>query len=187
MLTDNDIFELDDRRKPPDWGEIEELLSFAEELKTKCDEFSDRMFLLDMFQAFSSFIAIAITVVAIAFFHFAGFSFFDILVGQYVSWIGIFLLFFPVVLIVFTVASEMYARKIRRRIRSDLRALDSIVYLLRENHDLITATFSELQKIHLRIKLSRFDIETSIPIPLFMKIIRLFYFSPGYRNGYRKL
>jgi hypothetical protein len=184
MLTDNDIFEFNDRRKPPNWVEIEELLNFAEELKTKCDEFSDRMFLLDILQVFASFIAVGTTVIATAFFHVTGIGFFDIIGNRSsqfnIFWIGISLLFFFIVFIVFAVFSEMYIRKIRRRIRSDLRALDSIIDLLRENYDLITATFSELQKIHLKIKLSRFDIETLIPTPLFLKIIRLF--SRRYRS-----
>jgi hypothetical protein len=74
----------------------------------------------------------------------------------------------------FSVFSEMYLRKIRRRIKSDLRALGSIVDLLRENFLPLTSHLSELQKIQLKIHISRFDVEmeSSIPTRLYLKMMR---------------
>jgi hypothetical protein len=176
MITNDEKAEFDDphfnvqNNKSPSWKEIESLLKFAEELKTKSDTSYDSIFLLSWFQL----------VVTIAFLFIFVFLLYQIktfphMNGVYLSpdfiWGAIGLFF----LLICLISSEMYLRKIRRRIKSDLRALGSIVYLLRENSRLTTSNLSNLQKIQLNIFMSRFDIEIDppIPIPWFVNLMKL--------------
>jgi hypothetical protein len=185
MLTDDEKFEFDDRyldvknHESPSWKEIEKLLKFAEELDVKCDSSYDRIFLLDALQLFSIINIIASLPVVLTilqyveredFFIFANYSS-PRFIALFVV-VGFFLLSG-----IFSVLSEMYLRKIRRRIKSDLRALDSIVDVIRENFLSITRHLSELQKIQLKIHMSRFNVsmESSIPTRLYLRILSFLF------------
>lgn len=177
MITNDEKSELDDPRfnvqnnKFPSWKEIESLLKFAEELKTKNDNSYDSIFLLSWFQ-----IVIMITFLFVFTFLIYQIKTFPPSNGAYLfpdfMWSAIGLSFS----LVSIVSSEMYLRKIRRRIKSDSRALGSIMALLRENNRLTTSNLSDLQKIQLKIFMSRFDIEigSSIPMPWAVSLIKLF-------------
>jgi hypothetical protein len=177
FITDDEKSEFDEpffdvqKNKLPRWKEIESLLKFAGELETKCDASYDSIFLLSWFQIvdiLASFFVFIFLVYQI--------KTFPLINGAYLSpdfrW-GVIGLFF---LLICLISSEMYLRKIRRKIKSDLRALGSIVYLIRENSRLITSDLSDFQKIQLKIRMSRFDIEigSSIPMPWLINLTRLF-------------
>jgi hypothetical protein len=159
MLTDDekpklDYRHIDDKKNQvPNWLVVEDLLGFADKLKAKCDDVSDRIFLLNSLQIFSFLI------------FFVGFVAFTSVASaknistEYFLTISVGLL---LTLFAFCIFVEISLIKLRRRVRSDLRALDSVINLLRDNYTPITEDFSELQKIQLKIRLSRFDIKTSI-------------------------
>lgn len=185
MLTDDEKSEFYERyldvknHESPSWKEIEKLLKFAEELDVKCDSSYDRIFLLDALQLFSIINIIASFPVIITilqyveredFFIFANYSS-PRFIALFVV-IGFFLLSG-----IFSVLSEMYLRKTRRRIKSDLRALDSIVDVIRENFLPITRHLSELQKIQLKIHMSRFNVsmESSIPTRLYLRMLSFLF------------
>lgn len=144
MITEDEESKFDDRyidylqSDSPKWQEIEDLLDFAEKLKTKCDDLSDRMYILNTLIMCSS-----VTLVALA------------TVSSMIPWLFIYYYFaFFLLLVIY----YMFKNKIETRRRSESRALNSAIGFLRENQLLLTRDFSELQKIHLKIKLSRFDI-----------------------------
>jgi hypothetical protein len=175
MLTDDEKSKLgnlpiDDRKiQAPNWHEIEDLLDFADKLKTKCDDVSDRIFLLDTIQIFLLLVFIGAIVFIGNFFAKYNISLLNIADIIISHPFGLFLLG----LFSISVFSETSLRKLRRRIKSDRRALDSIVDLLRENHNLMTENFSELQKIQLKIKLSRFEIISPIKKPIYLRLLEL--------------
>jgi hypothetical protein len=152
MITNDEKSESDaphvkvQSNKSPNWEEIESLLKFAEELKTKNDTSYDSIFLFNWLQIF--IILVSIFVFTFLLCHIKAYSSPDFIRSA----IALFFLFIGFV------ASEKYLRKIRRRIKSDSRALGLIVDLLRENSRLITSNLSDLQKIQLKICMSRFDI-----------------------------
>jgi ABC-type multidrug transport system fused ATPase/permease subunit len=162
---DNPSFDIQ-RNKSPNWEEIESLLRFAEELKTKNDASYDSIFLFSWFQAivvFVSFFVFIFLLWQINYLALGVYSLPDFILSSIILLLLLICLF----------ASEKYLRKIRRRIKSDSRALASIVDLLRENSLLITSGLSDLQKIQLKICTSRFDIGSSIPMPWIISLIRL--------------
>jgi hypothetical protein len=184
MLTDDEKSKFDDRyfdaknNKAPTWKEIETLLNFAEQLKTKCDYSYDRIFLLDSLQFFSVFTIFPAFFLIIELWQKNNRGF--IIAAYYSSTEFTVLLVaigFLLLSCLFLVFSKMYLQKIRRRIKSDLRALSSIVDLLRENFNPLTADLSDLQKIQLKIHMSRFDIDmkSSIPTPLIMNLIKILF------------
>jgi flagellar biosynthesis protein FliQ len=160
MLTDDekpklDYWHIDDKKnQAPNWLVVEDLLGFADKLKTKCDDVSDRIFLLNSLQIFSCLIlSLAITF----FTAFLSVNYFEISA----AFIWIILAVLVLTFFGFWIFIDMSLIKLRRRVRSDQRALDSVVSLLRDNYNQITEDFSELQKIQLKIRLSRFNIQTS--------------------------
>jgi hypothetical protein len=167
MLTDDEKSQLEhydiDTGKSlvPNWEEIEDLLSFADKLKAKCDDLSDRIFLLNSLRVFLIGGIIGSIICSAFIFLRKGIIFLDIIHSMPILSI-FFLCGFILFLLVSLTLVETLMRKFHRRIISDLRALNSIVDLFRENYHLMTRDFSELQKIQLKIQLSRFDIETSI-------------------------
>ncbi len=177
MLTDDEKSKLyeryigENKLQEPNWLDIKDLLNFAEELRTKCDNVSNRMVMLKTLQIFSSFVIAIISVIIIAFVgnirissihEIPASSQFNI-----ISWIPLFLPLLFIMHILFLVAIESCSRRTRNKVKSDLRALNLIVNLLRDNHNVLAKNLSELQKTHLKVKLSRFDVETSIPKSLF--------------------
>jgi ABC-type multidrug transport system fused ATPase/permease subunit len=173
MLTDDAKPKLDDRHSDdeklqvPGWSEIESLLSHADKLKTKCDSVSDRLFLLFLFQVFCCLVLFS-ALICLAFISWKhGIHAKDIFDGNFSGQFNAFLIIVAVLSFLPIGFVELFLRKLRRRMRSDRRALDSIVGLLRENYYLMTKNFSKLQKIQFEIRLCRFDIETLIPKSLF--------------------
>jgi hypothetical protein len=198
MLTDDGTYKLDNRHiddeKPqapldnrhiddtklqaPDWSEIEALLSHADKLKIKCDSISDLLFLLFSLQVFC-FLGLVSALICLAFIDWKhGIHIKDILDHNFSGQFNAFLIIVAVLFFSSIVPIELFLRKLRRRMRSDRRALDSIVGLLRENYYLMTKNFSELQKIQFEIRLCRFDIETSTrKIPTSQRSIDLIHIS----------
>jgi ABC-type multidrug transport system fused ATPase/permease subunit len=184
MLTDDAKSKLDDRHiddkklQAPDWSEIEALLSHADKLKIKCDSISDQLFLLFSLQVFCSLglVSAFICLTFISWKH--GIHVKDILNGNFSGQFNAFLIIVAVVFFLSIAPIELFLRKLRRRVRSDRRALDSIVGLLRENYYLMTKNFSELQKIQFEIRLCISDIETSTrKIPTSQRSIDLIHIS----------
>lgn len=158
MITEDEEFKFDDQyidyeqSTPPKWQDIEDLLKFAEELKKKCDNISTGIYVLNTIFVFSSI-----------FFLITGINFFlnhtrnnnTFLISDITL---IPTAYFLILFFILMMAYSTLSNKMERRRRSELRALNSVVGFLRENHILLTRNFPELQKIHLKIKLSRFDI-----------------------------
>lgn len=155
MLTDDEKSNLDDLHikdvefvdaKSPlnDWQDISELLDFSDKLKSRCDIYADRIILLNTVKIF----AIVPITIKIIFGIALGFDIYNILLIN----TGLALFFY----------SEFLIRELQKRISTDIRALDTIVNLLRENLTLVTQSCSNLQKIQLKIKLSRFDVKSQI-------------------------
>jgi ABC-type bacteriocin/lantibiotic exporter with double-glycine peptidase domain len=167
MVTDDEKSELEhynidtEKNLVPNWDEIEDLLNFADKLKTKCDDLSDRIFLLNSLRVFLMGTIIGSIICSAFIFSQKGIIFLDPIHNVSIPLI-FFLCGFILILLFSLTFVEALTRKFQRRNISDLRALNSIVDLIRENHHLITRNFSELQKIQLKVQLSRFDIETSI-------------------------
>jgi hypothetical protein len=160
MLTDDekpklDYRHIDDKKnQAPNWLVVEDLLGFADKLKAKCDDVSDRIFLLSSLQMFSLLIfSLAITLFSV----FASVASVKIPAGYFWFVLAGLVLIFSA----FYIFAEISLAKLCKRVKSDLRVLDSVVNLLRDNYNQITEDFSELQKIQLKIRLSRFNIKTS--------------------------
>jgi hypothetical protein len=135
-----------------DWQEINDLLKYAEKLKNRCDELSDRIFLLNTVQLFLIFL--------ISFFSA---TIFGIIPGFYLnertSSVIIPLTYVAGMLSFLFI--EASSRILKIRISTDKRGLDSTIDFLRENSSLLSKDWSSLEKIQLKIKLSLFDINTS--------------------------
>jgi hypothetical protein len=150
MITEDEEFKFNDKcidyeqSIPPKWQEIEDLLNFAEELKKKCDIMSIGIYFLNTIFAFLS-MSFLIVGGDFCLKHFNDITFVPA---------AYFLLLFYISLMAYVTFRD----KMERGKRSELRALNSVIGFLRENHALLTRDFSDLQKIHLKIKLSRFDI-----------------------------
>jgi ABC-type multidrug transport system fused ATPase/permease subunit len=182
MLTDDAKSKLDDQHsddeklQAPGWLEIEALLSHADKLKTKCDSVSDHLFLLFLSQVVCCLVLFS-ALICLAFISWKhGIHATDIRNGNFSGQLNAFLIIVAVLSFLPIGFVELFLRKLRRRMRSDQRALDSIVGLLRENYYLMTKNLSELQKIQFEIRLCIFDIETSIPKSLLMRL-RWFIFE----------
>jgi hypothetical protein len=156
MITEDEGFKFNDKyidyeqSIPPKWQEIEDLLNFAEELKKKYDNISNRIYFLDI--AFV-ILSIAFVIAGIVCLNSAR-SYNTFSTNDYTLISFTYLIIFLVLLQSYV----MFRNKMQRRRKSDSRALDSVIRFLRENNSFLTKNFSELQKIHLKIKLSRFDI-----------------------------
>jgi Domain of unknown function (DUF4407) len=159
MLDNNEDFKINyqssnhEKSSSDDWQEINDLLDYAEKLKSRCDGLSDRIFLLNTVQLFLAFSIIAFSV-----------TIFGLVPGLYLavnlSHIAILLIYFGSTLSFLFI--EALSRILRIRISTDKRGLDSTVDFLRENSYLFSKDWSRLEKIQLKIKLSLFDINTSI-------------------------
>jgi Domain of unknown function (DUF4407) len=136
-----------------DWQEINDLLKYAEKLKNRCDELSDRIFLLNTVQLFLIFL--------ISFFSA---TIFGIIPGFYLnaSTGNIIIPLTYVAGMLSFLFIEASSRILKIRISTDKRGLDSTIDFLRENSSLLSKDWSSLEKIQLKIKLSLFDISTSI-------------------------
>jgi hypothetical protein len=180
MITNDEKSEFDapsfkaQSNKSPNWEEIESLLKFAEELKTKNDTSYDSIFLFNWLQVF--IILVSFFVLIFLWCHIKVFPRINSAYSSPDFIRGAIALFF---LFIGFVASEKYLRKIRRRIKSDSRVLGLIVDLLRENSRLITSNLSDLQKIQLKICMSRFDIGIGSSIPIHWSVNLLKLFLPG--------
>jgi Domain of unknown function (DUF4407) len=134
-----------------DWQEINDLLDYAEKLKSRCDGLSDRIFFLNTVQLFLAFSIIAFSI-----------AIFARVPGLYLdvnlSLIAILLIYFGAVLSFLFI--EALSRILKIRISTDKRGLDSTIDFLRENSYLFSKDWSHLEKIQLKIKLSLFDIVT---------------------------
>ena len=189
MLTDDERSSVDNKHideqgfVPPNWQEVEDLLDFAERLKLKCDDLSDKIFVWDVYQMFSVVFIILIISARNFIYH----SYISFTREGFESNFLIIIVSFLLVDVVLLIFSEAILRQLRRKILTDLSALNSIIDLLRENYSLLTQNFSELQKIQLKIKLSRFDIEIAKPTSLYDKLINLVYILlPFLRIYHRK-
>jgi hypothetical protein len=152
MLTDDEKSQLEHydidtgENLVPNWDEIEDLLNFADKLKTKCDDLSDKIFLLNSLRVFLTGGIIGSIICSAFLFLRKGVVFLDII--HNVSIVSIFFSCGFILILLFSLTLvETLTRKFHRRIISDLRALNSIVDLIRENYQLMTRDFSELQKI----------------------------------------
>jgi hypothetical protein len=178
MLTEHEKSKLDrhidgKENQAPNWLIVEDLLDFADRLKTKCDDVSDRIFLRDSFQLLMmlAFILAVIFIAIIGWKHDVHLK--DIFEGKISGLSYVVLTIFGLTSLISFVLIEMSLRKLRRRMINDLKAVDSIVDLLHENYSPITKDFSELQRIQFKIKLSRFDIKSPLREPIYLRIIRL--------------
>jgi Domain of unknown function (DUF4407) len=159
MLDNNEDFKINyqsnnhEKSSSDDWQEINDLLDYAEKLKSRCDGLSDRIFFLNTVQLFLAFSIIAFSV-----------TIFGLVPGLYLdvnlSRIAILLIYFGATLSFLFI--EALSRILRIRISTDKRGLDSTIDFLRENSYLFSKDWSRLEKIQLKIKLSLFDINTSI-------------------------
>lgn len=157
MLDNNEDFKINyqsnnhEKSSSDDWQEINDLLDYAEKLKSRCDGLSDRIFLLNTVQLFLAFSIIAFSV-----------AIFGLVPGLYLgvnlSRIAIILVYFGVILSFLFI--EALSRILKIRISTDKRGLDSTIDFLRENSYLFSKDWSRLEKIQLKIKLSLFDIST---------------------------
>jgi hypothetical protein len=156
MITEDEEFKFNDQyidheqSIPPKWQEIENLLNFAEELKRKYNNISNRIYFLD-----TTFVVLNSALVIIGIIHLnstRNYNTFSINDSTLISFT------YVIVFLVLFQSYVVFRNKMQRRRKSDSRALDSVIRFLRENNSLLTKNLSELQKIHLKIKLSRFDI-----------------------------
>jgi hypothetical protein len=156
MITEDEEFKFDDQSidyrqsTPPSWQEIEDLLDFAEELKKKYDNISNRIYFLNI-----TFVVLNIAFVTVGIVHMNSTRNYNTFSTNDSTFI---LYTYLIVFIVLLQSYVMFRNKMQRKRKLESRALDSVIRFLRENNSFLTKNFSELQKIHLKIKLSRFDI-----------------------------
>jgi hypothetical protein len=131
--------------------EVNDLLDFAENLKARCDKFLDRIFLLNTLQVFFGFSILGFSLVI-----------FNLIPGLYlgINLLLVVLIYFGWILLFLFI--EASSKTLRLRVSTDRRVLNSTIDLLRENSSVLAQDWSNLQKIQLQIKLSVFDVNTSV-------------------------
>ena len=128
MLTDDERSSVDNKHideqgfVPPNWQEVEDLLDFAERLKLKCDDLSDKIFVWDVYQMFS----VAFTILIISAHNFIRDVYISFTREGFASNFLIIIVFFLLVDFVLLIFSEAILRQLRRKILTDLSALNSI-------------------------------------------------------------
>jgi cation transport ATPase len=143
MLTEDERANIDDASTDFRWHEIIELLEFAEKTKKSYDELLDKRLAVRTAILINGLLTVTITLL-----------FFSDKANTLLSIpcfvIGVSIMFY----------FQLSEGKLMRRISVERKAVNTIVDLLRENLHVFTRKLSELQKIQLKTRLSRFDIQS---------------------------